>query len=314
MAADLVEALVGLGVHARDEERGDRGELAARVAAAVDEALDAADVGLGDLAVALEREDQRDVDRDARGDRVLDRLQALDRRRDLDEEVRAVDQLVQALGLGLGGLGVVREVRVDLERDPAVLAACPRPRRGAGCRRRRGCRPWRAARRSPWDRRARRSARGSDRRRRRPRRSRPGRSSGWTSRRRRPARRSPLRSPSLTNVRDRKSIQTLWSCSASCWRGVMSWVLSEGSSHNDTPQVRPRANEGESGDAAARAASRAQRGRVAISRSQAATACSSRLASRRRAARAWEAVMVFGSVGRTKRLVGVTGVLPERGC
>ena len=57
-----------------------------------------------------------------------------------------------------------------------------------------------------------------------------------------------------------------------------------------------------------------QRGRVAISRSQAATACSSRLASRRRAARAWEAVMVFGSVGRAKRLVGVTGVLPARGC
>ena len=80
----LVEALVGLGVDARDEERGDRRELAARVAAAVDEALDAADVGLGDLAVALEREDQRDVDRDALGDRVLDRLQALERRRDLD--------------------------------------------------------------------------------------------------------------------------------------------------------------------------------------------------------------------------------------
>ena len=122
VAADRVEALVGLGVHARDEEGGDGRELAARVAAAVDEALDAADVGLHDLAVALEREDQRDVDRDAGGDRVLDRLQALDRGRDLDEEVGAVDELVQADRLGLGLLGVVREVRVDLERDPAVLA------------------------------------------------------------------------------------------------------------------------------------------------------------------------------------------------
>ena len=77
VAADLVEALVGLGVHARDEERRDADASRARVAAAGDEALDAAHVGLGDLAVALEREDQRDVDRDAGRDRVLDRLQAL---------------------------------------------------------------------------------------------------------------------------------------------------------------------------------------------------------------------------------------------
>ena len=59
------------------------------VAARVGEALDAADVGLGHLAVALEREDQRDVDRDAGRDRLLDRGQARAGRRDLDEEVRA---------------------------------------------------------------------------------------------------------------------------------------------------------------------------------------------------------------------------------
>jgi hypothetical protein len=118
----IASRLVGLGVDARDEERGDRGELAARVPAAVDEALHAADVGLGDLAVALEREDQRDVDRDAGGDRVLDGLQPRDGRRDLDEGVRAVDQFVQAGGLGRRLLGVVGDVRVDLERDPAVLA------------------------------------------------------------------------------------------------------------------------------------------------------------------------------------------------
>jgi hypothetical protein len=122
VAVGRVEALVGLGVDARDEEGADGRELAARVAAAVDEALDAADVGLHHLAVALQREDQRHVDRDAGGDRVLDRLQALDRGRDLDEEVGAVDELMEADGLGLGLLGVVREVGVDLERDPAVLA------------------------------------------------------------------------------------------------------------------------------------------------------------------------------------------------
>ena len=91
-----------------------------QVAAGVGEPLDAADVGLGHLAVALEREDERDVDRDAGGDRLLDRGQALQRRRDLDEQVRAVDERVQPLGLGDRRVGVVGEVGVDLERDPAV--------------------------------------------------------------------------------------------------------------------------------------------------------------------------------------------------
>jgi hypothetical protein len=121
-AAGLLEALVGLGVHAGDEERRDRRD-AARVAAAVDEPAQAAQVGLGDLAVALEREDQRHVDRDAGRDRLLDRRQALGRGGDLDEEVGPVDQPVQAPGLLDRGLGLVREVRVDLEGDPAVAAA-----------------------------------------------------------------------------------------------------------------------------------------------------------------------------------------------
>ena len=95
VAADLVEPLVGLGVDARDEERGDRRDPA-RVAAALDEPLEAADVGLGDRAVALEREDQRHVDGDAARDRLLDRRQALERGGDLHEQVRAVDELVTA--------------------------------------------------------------------------------------------------------------------------------------------------------------------------------------------------------------------------
>ena len=59
---DLVEPPVGLGVDARDEEAGDRRDRAG-VAAALDEPLEPAQVGLDDLGVALEREDQRDVDR-----------------------------------------------------------------------------------------------------------------------------------------------------------------------------------------------------------------------------------------------------------
>ena len=148
VAADLVEPAVGLGVHARDEERRHRRDRA-RVTAPVDQALQAADVRLGHLAVALEREDQRHVDGDAGGDRLLDRRQARGRGGDLHQQVRALDERVQALGLGDRGLGVVREVRVDLERDPAVLAVALVPDGAAAHRRRHGCRRARARGRSP---------------------------------------------------------------------------------------------------------------------------------------------------------------------
>ena len=140
VAADRVEPLVGLGVDARDEERGDR-RHPREVAAGVREPLHAADVRLGDLAVALEREDQRDVDRDAGRDRLLDRRQALPGGGDLDEQVGAVDELVQAPGL------VDRRLRCRARASGRPRARPsrrgrsrpPRPRPGAGCRRRRGC-------------------------------------------------------------------------------------------------------------------------------------------------------------------------------
>ena len=72
--------------------------------------------------VALQREDQRHVDADALGQRRGDRRQARLGRRDLDEQVRPVDQPPQRLGLGDGLLGLVRQPRVDLDGDPAVDA------------------------------------------------------------------------------------------------------------------------------------------------------------------------------------------------
>ena len=65
---------------------------------------------------------------------VGDRRQAGLRRRDLDEEVRPVDQPPQVLGLGLGGLGLVRQARRHLEGDPAVtrLPLVHRPQQVAG--------------------------------------------------------------------------------------------------------------------------------------------------------------------------------------
>ena len=81
---------------------------------------DAFDVGVDDLLVALQREDQGDVDGDALGEGGGDGRQAFQGRRDLDHRVRAVDLLPQLDGLLLGVLGVVGQTRVDLDGDTAV--------------------------------------------------------------------------------------------------------------------------------------------------------------------------------------------------
>ncbi len=75
--------------------------------------------------MALEREQQRDVDRDPSGDRVLDRLQSLLRPGDLHEQIAPLHHLVQPAGLPRGCFGVVCEVRIDLERDPPVASRLP---------------------------------------------------------------------------------------------------------------------------------------------------------------------------------------------
>jgi hypothetical protein len=79
--------------------------------------------------VALEGEDERDVDRPAGGDRVLDRAEPRDRRRDLDEQVRTIDERGEELGLREGRVALVREIGIDLERDEAVDAGCAVPHR-----------------------------------------------------------------------------------------------------------------------------------------------------------------------------------------
>ena len=117
--SDGIEALVGLGVDARDEERRDRRDLR-RVAAAGDEPLEPAHVRLDDRLVAVEREDQRDVDRGAVRGAVLDRRQTRLRRRDLHVEVRAVDLGRDPARLLERLLGVVGDSGLDLHRDVAV--------------------------------------------------------------------------------------------------------------------------------------------------------------------------------------------------
>jgi hypothetical protein len=121
VAADLVESLVDLGVDPADEERRNAAEPGDVLAGHV-RALDTFEERVHDGLVALETEDQRDVDADALGEELADGGQPLDRGRHLDEEVRPVDQPPQRAGLGDGLGGVVRDARVDLDRHATVDA------------------------------------------------------------------------------------------------------------------------------------------------------------------------------------------------
>jgi hypothetical protein len=67
--AERVQALVDLGVDAADEERRHRVDALARSMPVLRGLLQAGEVGVHDRAVAVLGEDQRHVDRDARGDR-----------------------------------------------------------------------------------------------------------------------------------------------------------------------------------------------------------------------------------------------------
>ncbi len=124
----LLEPAVGLGVDPRDEEAGD-GEHPRRVAARGHQALEPAHVGLGDGRVALEREDQRHVDRSALGDAVLDRAEPGLGGGDLHVQVVALHLAVEPHRLLVRALAVVGERRVDLERHPAVDAVRSLPGR-----------------------------------------------------------------------------------------------------------------------------------------------------------------------------------------
>ena len=120
--AGLLESLVDLGVHARDEEARDRVHV--ERLAGLEPALHRADEALGDLFVGLDREQQRDVDVDAAGQRLLDRVEALVGPRDLDHQVRAVHAAPEVLRLPQRAAGgIEREIRRDLERHEPVVAA-----------------------------------------------------------------------------------------------------------------------------------------------------------------------------------------------
>ncbi len=65
--------------------------------------------------MALQREDERDVDRDARCNRCLDRTQPWFGRGNLHVEILSVNELVQAAGLCDRGIPVISQAGVDLQ-------------------------------------------------------------------------------------------------------------------------------------------------------------------------------------------------------
>ena len=140
-AGQGLEAAVDLGVDPADEERGDAGHVGELGRpAGRHQRLEAADVGLHHLVVAVEPEDQRDVDAASLADQGVDGRHALLGRRHLDQQVRLGDAGVQLAGVAHRGVGVVRQGGGDLQGDVAVLAVAVVVERDAAAPARSGCR------------------------------------------------------------------------------------------------------------------------------------------------------------------------------
>ena len=112
-----VQLRVDHAVDTADEERGDRGDLARALVLA-----QAAGVGGVHLLVAVDREQQGDIDVDALGDQHLDRLQPRLGCGYLDHQVVAMHRAPQVPSLLDRAVGVMGQVRRDLEADEAVGA------------------------------------------------------------------------------------------------------------------------------------------------------------------------------------------------
>ena len=120
----LVDQPVDRRVHAAHEEARHRG-VPVDPFARGEPPVEAPEVRLHHRVVAREREDERDVDVQPVGDRLLDRGDAGARAGNLDHQVRAVDGSPEPVRLPHSRLGVVREARRHLEADEAVAAGRP---------------------------------------------------------------------------------------------------------------------------------------------------------------------------------------------
>ena len=81
-----------------------------------------ANVGFRDFAIALDREDQSDVDIDALGGELLNRAEALLGSGNLDQHILAVERTVQPARINRGRLGIEGQLRRHFDTDEAVAA------------------------------------------------------------------------------------------------------------------------------------------------------------------------------------------------
>ena len=84
--------------------------------------LEAGEVGRHHCTVAIDGEDQRDIDRNTFGENRRDGGQTGQRGRNLDQQIGPINDFPQLDRLQDRLIGVVRQPRVDLDRDPAVDA------------------------------------------------------------------------------------------------------------------------------------------------------------------------------------------------
>ena len=126
--ADRLKPLVDLGVHPGDEERRDGMDQVQIVPGCLGR-FETGEIGLHDRAVARDGEDQRHVDRYALGQNGGDRGQTGQGGGNLDQHIGSVDDLPQLDRLQDRLVGLVRQSRVDLDRDPAVDAVGGHPLR-----------------------------------------------------------------------------------------------------------------------------------------------------------------------------------------
>jgi hypothetical protein len=121
---------IDLAVHPADEEAGDAGDLRQVGVDGAGVLLEAVDVRLHHLLVAVEAEDERDVDVATLGDHLLDGGQPLLGAGDLHHQVGPVDLLVQRTGRRLGARPVVGQTGGDLDADVPVAAEAVVVQRG----------------------------------------------------------------------------------------------------------------------------------------------------------------------------------------
>jgi len=124
LSDDFVQQRIHQEVNAAEKKAGDGGNAFQRLAL-TGPRFEAGKIGSGDLPVAGQSKQERDIDVDSFGDELLDGGDSLSGGGNLDENVGPIQRLPQAAGLGDGAFGVMSQVRVNLQANVPVLSIHP---------------------------------------------------------------------------------------------------------------------------------------------------------------------------------------------